>query len=211
MKLISPQYRARRSNQILSWLRSNTHICLTVLILVAGFFVSVVSIADRIWSLSLTMQVSGLVLSAGALIVMASENHVSTPWQAIKQWVAGVLNLFRDPPEASGAGAGTIRAPEGFSHGPASYPPNKISADERLDWLLGVVNSQYKAMGQENFKVNSKLRELEAGLQSTQKNSQQHRQEIGEKLREISVGSFYQVVLGLFLLTMGSILSLFIG
>ena len=176
-----------------------------------GMSLSAACLGGGLWWLSFGMQLSGLFLSAGALIVVAIDQRVPSVWQALTQWFRGFASLFRDPPANDISFNGALPGLDCWAFGGADFPPNIKTSEEKVICLLKVINEQHQTVVGEFRKLEGKDSGLGERLRDSESKAEEHRIDVIGRIREISVGSFYQVVLGVFLLSTGSISSLFLS
>lgn len=162
-----------------------------------------------IWWTSLSLQIIGLSLSIGALMLSAVENGVISPIATVRAWLArfpayrkGVTNKHSSFCEAK------IRF-NGFGIGSSQPGPDK-TIEEKIEWLINTLNNLHSSTASEFQKINLLTETIAEKVETFERSTYKSQERLEEKIRGISTANFYQVACGLMLLSIGSILSLFI-
>lgn len=156
------------------------------------------------------MQVLGLSLSAGALYFSARENAVAAPWRVLWAWLRQFPAWRKPPTQAVGTVSIGPLSMTGLARG-SSSPPTSFTTEQKLMWLKEVVDGLHAALVETVNATNVRLDHVESQLGKISDHMDRSTIQIEEKIRSLSASNFYQVFAGLALLSVGSILSLFLS
>ncbi|WP_157791841.1 hypothetical protein ACQCLI_09420 [Pseudomonas nitroreducens] len=196
----------------MSWIRPATPLLFGILslaITTLAIFVFDPNEKHATWWISLSMQVLGLSLSAGALCFSAIENAVAAPWKILGEWLSKFPAWRKKPIQIVGSAGIVAPGVSLFARGTTTPPPS-ATTEEKFVWLNEVVNGLHKALAESVTSTNGRLASVEAQLITVSDRVDQSSAQIEAKIRSISVANFYQVFAGLTLLSLGSIISLFV-
>lgn len=159
------------------------------------------------WWLSLSLQVIGLMLSASALMAGALEMKVDGPLKTLK---LAALEFPRYRRPRIQYGYANLKMPSFRAYGSARVSPAANASDqERIDFLLRSLELLEQTSRQLFRKIEDDVERVAGRVESLEITTSQKQIEIEKQIRGISVGNFYQVLLGLAFLSAGSIASLF--
>lgn len=161
------------------------------------------------WLASFAMQSFGLSLSCGALILSAIESEVSGPWNVLRAWLCDFPSPFKGKTQYVGTIGGDFSGMGGVGIGSAPAGLN-LTTEEKLELLFSRVDALHKETNIEIHNLKEQARRFERQMSQVSTDMAQAHQRLEEQIKGISAANFYQVLAGLLLLSIGSILSLFI-
>ncbi|MDN4148682.1 hypothetical protein QYE80_27155 [Pseudomonas tohonis] len=162
-----------------------------------------------LWWASLWFQLLGLCLSAGALAFSGHGSGVDSPWRVLKS----LLGAF---PRVGRAKTNHIHLNLHTGIGVTSsmigtVQPNPALTDsEKIEWLIKAQNDMYVAHQETIQALQANLKAATERYQTIELELRSNYQSISERLERMGQTNFYQIVIGLVMLSIGSILSLFI-
>ncbi|WNW14067.1 hypothetical protein RRX38_23895 [Pseudomonas sp. DTU_2021_1001937_2_SI_NGA_ILE_001] len=161
-----------------------------------------------LWWISFILQVIGLVLSAGSLIYTAYEMKAGGPLASLKKIFAD-FPPYRKPRIVRGYAR--LRMPSLRVGGSLRVKLSEHATDrQRIDELNDRLNLLEAKSINEFHTLSENNEELTFRVELLEDNSKNKHNQLSEQIRGISIGNFYQVLLGLIFLSLGSILSLFL-
>jgi hypothetical protein len=195
---------------LVPWITKHWALLLSPVFLGVGLTLGYLEACGRplLWWSSLTMQVLGLALSATALVDTAVEMQIGNPLKAVAKAFAE-FPPYRQPKVHTMSAFIKLPAVRVTGSMRVSYPPD-ATVEERLAFLERQLVNLDSAIVAGHAKQEEKLDELATQLSETRQQMASKHSEIEDRVRMVSVGSFYQVLIGLGLLSLGSIASLFL-
>jgi tetrahydromethanopterin S-methyltransferase subunit G len=194
----------------LPWAIKHWAIWATPIIAATGICFGIMGWGDRelLWWLSLTMQALGLILSLGAVISTALEMKAENPWKTLKKAIAE-FPKYRRAKIVYGYANLILPGPRMYATGHVNLPADATDS-QRIAYLMKSLRELETTAGSTFRRIEERFLTVTEKIESLEQATSQKHKEIEQRIRGVSVGSFYQVLSGLILLSIGSIISLFL-
>lgn len=155
----------------------------------------------------ISLQITGAFLSAGALLLSALDSRVASPFVALKNW----LKTFpRNPLQKRtvnfGSAHGKMPAPIGAAYMTEGLSQNASQAEINA-WLIKELNGLIAVTTSSQLENKAKFQALEQRLDHQQNRSEATEKQLQDDIRKASTTNFYQIIVGLLMVSIGSILS----
>ncbi|MEH6566956.1 MAG: hypothetical protein V7756_16660 [Halopseudomonas sp.] len=155
----------------------------------------------------ISLQITGAFLSAGALLLSALDSRVASPLVILNNW----LKTFpRNPLQKRTVSFGSIHgeaaAPDGAGYATAGLSKD-ASQTEINAWLISELEGLIAVTTRSQLENKLKFQALEQRLDHQQNRSEATEKQLQDDIRKASTTNFYQIIVGLLLVSIGSILS----
>ncbi|WP_321346499.1 hypothetical protein [Halopseudomonas oceani] len=155
----------------------------------------------------ISLQITGAFLSAGALLLSALDSQVPSPLAVLTNWLKTFpRNPLQKRTVHSGSAHGKMSGPVGAGYMTGGLGPNASQTDINA-WLINELHALIEVTTRSNLENKLKFHALEQRLDHQQNQSEATEKKLQEDIRKASTTNFYQIIVGLLMVSIGSILS----